>query len=180
VADPKEFPVMNMFQIPGDNMQALAQLHKEVTRRMQQLQIESGQEPVCKGSVAYDDGKDMKLFVEIPKGNSKSTFMKLRNIVVWIIKHCADNDAESLQGCSTKVITGLESSFKDAFLDVAKDKGYSTSQAGVMGAEYWTAMAEAANLRTTQQTIISIRFLFHHFGHRVVVPQRQLAAYGSS
>jgi hypothetical protein len=146
VVDPKEFPVMNMFQIPGDNMRALAQLHKEVTRRMQQLQIESGQEPVCKGSVAYDDGRDMKLFVEIPKGNSKSTFIKLRNIVVRIIKHCADNDAESLQGCSTKVITGLESSFKDAFLDVAKDKGYSTSQAGVMGAEYWTAMAEAANL----------------------------------
>jgi hypothetical protein len=48
-----------------------------------------------------------------------------------------------------------------------------------MGAEYWTAMAESANLRTTQQTIIS-RFLFHHFGHRVVVPQRELAAYGSS
>jgi hypothetical protein len=179
VADPKEFPVMNTFKISGDNMQALAQLHKEVTRRMQQLQIESGQEPVCKGSVRHDDGKDLKLFVEIPKGNSKSTFIKLRNIVVRIIKCCADNDAESLQGCSTKVIAGLESSFKEAFLDVAKVKGCSESQAGVMGAEYWTAMAEAANLRTTQQTIIS-RFLFHHFGHRVVVPQRQLAACGSS
>jgi hypothetical protein len=149
VADPKEFPVMNTFKIPGDNMQALAQLHKEVTRRIQQLQIESGQEPVCKGSILYDDGKDLKLFVEIPKGNSKSTFIKLRNVVVRIIKYCADNDAESLQGCSTKVIAGLESSFKEAFLDVAKVKGYSTSQAGVMGAEYWTAMAEAANLRTT-------------------------------
>jgi hypothetical protein len=179
LADPKEFPVMNIFKIPGDNIRALAQVHKEVTRRMQQLQTESGAELVCKGSILYDDGKDVKLFVEIPKGNSKSTFIKLRNIVVRIIKYCADNDAESLQGCSTKVIIGLESSFKEAFLDVAKLKGYSTSQAGVMGAEYWTAMAEAANLRTTQQTIIS-RFLFHHFGHRVVVPQRQLAAYGST
>ncbi len=47
-----------------------------------------------------------------------------------------------------------------------------------MSAEYWTAMAEAANLRTTQQKVIT-RFLFHHFGHRVVVPQRELAAYGS-
>jgi hypothetical protein len=47
-----------------------------------------------------------------------------------------------------------------------------------MRAEYWTAMAEAANLRTTQQRVIS-RFLFHHFGHRVVIPQRELAVYGS-
>jgi hypothetical protein len=85
VADPNVHPVMNAFNIPGDNMQALAQLHKEVTRRMQQLQIESGQEPVCKGSVLYEDGKHMKLFVEIPKGESKSTFIKLRNIVVRII-----------------------------------------------------------------------------------------------
>ena len=40
-------------------------------------------------------------------------------------------------------------------------------------------MAEAAELQRTQQTIIS-RFLFHHFGHQVVVLQCQLAAYGSS
>jgi hypothetical protein len=39
-------------------------------------------------------------------------------------------------------------------------------------------MAEVANLRTTQQKVIT-RFLYHHFGHWVVVPQRKLAAYGS-
>jgi len=77
VADPQEFPVMNAFKIPGDNMQALTQLHKEVTQRMQQLQIESGQEPVCKGSVLYEDGKHLKLFVEIPKGILGVTMTKM-------------------------------------------------------------------------------------------------------
>jgi hypothetical protein len=37
-------------------------------------------------------------------------------------------------------------------------------------------MVEAANLQITQQKGIS-RFLFHHLGHQVVVPQRELAAY---
>ena len=77
VADPQEFPVMNAFKIPGDNMQALTQLHKEVTRRMQQLQIESGQEQVCKGSVLYEDGKHLRLFVEIPKGILGVTMTKM-------------------------------------------------------------------------------------------------------
>jgi hypothetical protein len=78
---------------------------------------------------------------------------------------------------AVKVIEGRGSEFNESFLEVATSKGYSTIQAGVMSAEYWTAMAEVANLRTTQQRVIS-RFLFHHFGHRVVVPQRDLAAYG--
>jgi hypothetical protein len=73
------------------------------------------------------------------------------------------------------VIAGLESEFKESFLEVTKAKGYPIGQAGVMRAKYWTAMVESANLRTTRQTVIS-RFLFHHFGHWVVVPQRQLAA----
>jgi hypothetical protein len=47
-----------------------------------------------------------------------------------------------------------------------------------MSAEYWNAMAEAVNLRTTQQIQIS-RFLTQHFGHKVVVLQRELAAFGS-
>jgi hypothetical protein len=97
---------------------------------------------------------------------------------VQIVKYCTDNDEDSRRQGAVKVITALESEFKEAFLEVAKAKGYSTSQAGVMSAEYWTAMAEAANLRTTQPQFIT-RFLFHHFGHQVVVPQRELAAYGS-
>jgi hypothetical protein len=60
------------------------------------------------------------------------------------------------------VIGGLESEFRESFLEVATSKDYSTIQAGVMNAKYWTAMAEAANLRATQQRVIS-RFLFHHF-----------------
>jgi hypothetical protein len=35
-----------------------------------------------------------------------------------------------------KVIAGLESKFKELFLEVVKAKGYSTSQAGLMSAEY--------------------------------------------
>jgi hypothetical protein len=178
VADPKQNPLMNLFNIPSDNMQTLTQLHKELTRTIQKQNSINNQDEVCDGSILYEDGRHSKLFIEIPKGKSKATFIKLRNIVVQIVKYCTDNDEDSLRQGAVKVIAGLESEFKESFLEVAKEKGYSTIQAGVMSAEYWTAMAEAANLRTTQQKVIT-RFLFHHFGHRVVVPQRKLAAYGS-
>jgi hypothetical protein len=35
VADPKQNPLMNLFNIPSDNMQTLTQLHKELTRTIQ-------------------------------------------------------------------------------------------------------------------------------------------------
>jgi hypothetical protein len=177
-ADPKQNPLMHLFAIPSNNMQTLTQLHKELTRTIQKRNSQQGQEEVCDGSILYEDGRHSKLFIEIPKGKSKATFIKLRNIVVQIVKYCTDNDGDSLRQGAVKVIAGLESEFKESFLEVATDKGYTTLQAGVMSAEYWTAMAEAANLRTTQQKVIT-RFLYHHFGHRVVVPQRELAAYGS-
>jgi hypothetical protein len=105
----------------------------------------------------------LKQLVEVTKGHSKQTFVKLQNVVVWIVKHCADDDAESLEGRSAEVIAGLESSFEDSFLDAATDKGCSTSWAGAMGAERWAATAEKASSPTTSQTIIS-RFLLHHLG----------------
>jgi hypothetical protein len=48
-----------------------------------------------------------------------------------------------------------------------------------MSAEYWTAMVEVANLQTTQATKSNLEASFHHFGHLVVVPQRELTVYGS-
>jgi hypothetical protein len=178
-ADPKQSPLMNLFEIPSDNMQTITQLHKELTRAIQNQNLKNGQEQVCDGSIMYDDGVHRRLFLEIPKGNSRSTYIKLRKIVVRIVKYCTDNDDEvSVRQRAVKVIEGLELEFKESFLEVARAKGYSTIQAGVMSSEYWTAMAEAANLRTTQQRVVA-RFLYHHFGHRVVVPQRELAAYGS-
>jgi hypothetical protein len=40
-------------------------------------------------------------------------------------------DADSVRQGAVKIIAGLESEFKESFLEVAKAKGYSTSQAGV-------------------------------------------------
>ena len=78
----------------------MAKLYEEVIRLMKQLQIASDQGPVCKATIIYDDGKDLKPFVKIPKGNSKSTFIKLRNIFVLIIEYCTNKDGESLVwGC---------------------------------------------------------------------------------
>jgi hypothetical protein len=87
----------------------------------------------------------LKLFVEIPKDKSKAAFIKLRNIVVQILKYCTDNDEDSVRQGAVTVIEGLESEFKESFLEVATSKGYSTIQARGMIAEYWTAMAEAVS-----------------------------------
>jgi hypothetical protein len=120
--------------------------------------------------VIYEDGRHSKLFIEIPKGKSKATFIKLRNIVIRIVKYCTgDNDKDSLTQGEVKVIEGLKSEFKESLLEVTTSKGYSTIQAGVMSAEYWTAMSEGAKLQTTQQRVIQgffsipsdIRWWFH-------------------
>jgi hypothetical protein len=180
VADPKQNPLMELFKIPSGNMQTLTQLHKELTRTIQKQTAINGQDVLCDGSIIFEDGRHSKLFVEIPKGKSKEAFIKLRNIVIQILKYCMDRDKDSVRQGAVKVIAGLESEFKESFLQVATSKGYSTIQARcVMSAEYWTVMAEeAVNLRTMQQRVI-LRFLFHHFGHQGVVPQRELGAYGS-
>jgi hypothetical protein len=94
--------------------------------------------------ILYKDGYHSKLFIEIPKGKSKATFIKLRNIVVQIVKYCTDNDEDSVRQGTVKVTTGLESEFKESFLEVTKAKGYSTIQARVLSAKYWTAMVEAS------------------------------------
>jgi hypothetical protein len=107
VADPKQNPLMHLFNIPSDNMQTLTQLHKELTHTIQKQNYISGQEEVCDGSIIYEDGRHSKLFIEIPKGKSKVTFMKLRNIVLQIVKYCADNDDDSLRQGAVKVIAGL-------------------------------------------------------------------------
>jgi hypothetical protein len=104
--------------------------------------------------------------------------IKLQKTITTMVKYCAADDEECLKSLATSVIGVLEIEFRDSFLEVAKDRGYSTSLAGKMSAEYWNAMAEAANLRTTQQIQIS-RYLTQHFGHKVVVSQRELAAFGS-
>jgi hypothetical protein len=120
----------------------------------------------------------VRLFFLVPKGVSKNTLRKLQKTIKTMVKHCAGDNEKCLKSCATSVIQGLESEFKDSFLEVAKDRGYSSSLAGKMSAEYWNAMAEAANLRTAQQIQIS-RFLTQHFGHKVVFLQRELAAFGS-
>jgi hypothetical protein len=78
---------MHLFAIPSNNMQTLTQLHKELTRTIQKRSSLQGQEEVCDGSILYEDGRHSKLFIEIPKGKSKATFIKLRNIVVQIVKY---------------------------------------------------------------------------------------------
>jgi hypothetical protein len=138
VADPKKNPLLDLFKIPSGNMQTLTQLHKELTRTIQKQTAINGQDVLCDGSIIYEDGRHLKLFVEIPKGKSEATFIKLRNIAVQILKYCTDNDEDSVRQGAVKVIEGLKSEFKELFLEVATSKGYSTIQAGVMSAEYWT------------------------------------------
>jgi hypothetical protein len=138
VADPKKNPLLDLFKIPSGNMQTLTQLHKELTRTIHKQTAINGQDVLCDGSIIYEDGRHLKLFVEIPKGKSEATFIKLRNIAVQILKYCTDNDEGSVRQGAMKVIEGLKSEFKELFLEVATSKGYSTIQAGVMSAEYWT------------------------------------------
>jgi flagellar biosynthesis/type III secretory pathway chaperone len=75
-ADQKQNPLMNLFNIPSDNMQTLTQLHKELTRTIQKCNSINGQD-LSNGLIIYEDGCHAKLFIKIPKGKSKATFIKL-------------------------------------------------------------------------------------------------------
>jgi hypothetical protein len=119
VADPKQNPLMDLFKIPSDNMQTLTQPHKELTCTIQKQTAINGQDVLCDAPIIYEDGRHLKLFVDFPKGESKATFIKLQNIVVQILKYCTDNDEDSVRQGAVKVIEGLESEFKESFLEVA-------------------------------------------------------------
>jgi hypothetical protein len=124
----------------------------------------NGQDDVCDGSIIYKDGCHSKVFIENSKEKSKANFIKLGNIFVQIVKYCTDNEDYCLRQGAVKVIAGLALEFKELFLDVAKAKGYSIIQVQVMSAKYYAAMvAEAAKLQTTQQKVITTRFIFDHF-----------------
>jgi hypothetical protein len=49
VADPKQNPLMDLFNIPSDNMQPLTQLHKELTRTIQKQNSINGPDVLCDG-----------------------------------------------------------------------------------------------------------------------------------
>jgi hypothetical protein len=149
VADQKEFPMMHKLNVSTESRQKIIELHKELLRYLQKTQPENNQLP--ENSFSYDNNGHSRLFFQVPKGASKKTLRKLQKTIKTMIMHCADDDEECLKSCATSVIGSLENEFKDSFLNVAKERGYSTSMAGKMSAEYWNAMAEAANLRTNQQ-----------------------------
>jgi hypothetical protein len=176
VADRNEFPMMHKLNVSINSRLKIIELHKELLWYLQKTQPEDDTRLTC--SFCYDVNSQLRLFFLVPKGVSKNTLQKLQKTIKMMVKHCAGDGKECLKSCATSVIQGLESEFKDSFLEVAKDRGYSSSLAGKMSAEYWNAMAEAANLRTTQQIQLS-SFLTQHFGHKVVVSQRELAAFGS-
>jgi hypothetical protein len=104
VADPKQNALMGLFKILSDNMQTLTQLHKELTHTIQKQTVINGQDVLCDGSIIYEDGRHSKLFIEILKGKSKATFIKLRNIVVKILKYCTDNDKDSVRQGAVNIL----------------------------------------------------------------------------
>jgi hypothetical protein len=105
---------------------------------------------------------------------------RLQSIVVKMVHHCAtSDDVNHIHKCAAAVIGGLENEFKDAFFDVAKERGYCTSISNKMSAAFWTALSVKANLQTTQQREIA-KYLQAHFGSPVVVPKKELASYGST
>jgi hypothetical protein len=119
VANRKQKPLMDLFNIPSNNMQMLTQLHKELTPIIQKQNSINGQD-VCDGLIIYKDGCHSKLFLEIPKGKPNATFIKLQNIVVQIVKYCTDNDNDSVRQGAVKLIPGLGLEFKEWFLQVTK------------------------------------------------------------
>ena len=77
------------------------------------------------------------------------------------------------------VIMGLENVSPNSFLDVAKEKGYSTQLTPRISAIFWVAMSEAAGLRVRQQRIIR-QYLAFHLGNRIAVSESDIAEVGSN
>jgi hypothetical protein len=134
VADQNEFPMMHKLNVSIESRQKIIELHKELLRYLQNTQPEDKQRPA--NSFCYDVSGHSRLFLQVPKGVSKNTLRKLQTTIKKMVKHCGGDDDECQKLCATSVIRGLESEFKDSFLEVAKERGYSTSLAGKMSAEY--------------------------------------------
>jgi hypothetical protein len=114
--------------------------------------------------------------IMIPQGRSSATITKLKRTITAMTEYCIQSkgeEDEGAQNCIRQVIGEFEKSYPDEFLKVCVSKGYSTSKAGKIPAEFWNAMAEETRLSMTQQRTVN-RYLTHHFGASVRVSEKEL------
>jgi hypothetical protein len=187
VADYKS-PVLQHFGVPIDNHSTLIRLHLEVTRALLACQKASatiqptGEKVVETGTfsdaIIYKGPDNLRKYTSImvPQGRSTTTILKLRRTITAMTEYCIQpkgKEDEDAQNCIRQVIGEFEKSYPDEFLKVCVSKGYSTSKAGKIPAQFWNAMAEDANLLVTQQRTVN-RYLTHHFGASVRVSEKEL------
>jgi hypothetical protein len=114
--------------------------------------------------------------IMIPQGRSSTTIIKLKRTITAMTEYCIQSkgkEDEVAKDCIRQVIGEFEKSYPDEFLKVCVSKGYSTSKAGKIPAEFWNAMAEETKLSMTQQRTVN-RYLTHHFGASVRVSEKEL------
>ena len=175
--DSSSFPLIRKYNIPVDDT-TLNSILRELIYAKKKL---SGENFGGNSFVLNNDNNPTKntLFIEIPSGNSKST---KRNFVARVkesIEWRSSTGDESTADGVYDVIMGLENVSPNSFLDVAKEKGYSTQLTPRISAIFWLAMSEAAGLRVRQQRIIR-QYLAFHLGNRIAVSESDIAEVGSN
>ena len=175
--DSSSFPLIRKYNIPVDDT-TLNSILQELIYAKKKL---SGENFGGNSFILNNDNNPTKntLFIEIPSGNSKST---KRNFVARVkesIEWRSSTGDESTADGVYDVIMGLENVSPNSFLDVAKEKGYSTQLTPRISAIFWVAMSEAAGLRVRQQRIIR-QYLAFHLGNRIAVSESDIAEVGSN
>ena len=164
------YPVLHKFNIPTDNEQTLNEILCEVLKlKAKKL---SG---VLMFDVKERNGNDAH-YIRIPSRKGKHGVTAIGRATKLLLSGRSEADTKEYP---TAMLNVIEKEHEDTFLQVCKDNGYTSQRTPCMTAIFWVAMSEEANLRLNQQRIVN-KYLLHHFGHRVCVPETNISEIGSS
>jgi len=89
-------------------------------------------------------------YVEIPNGTSALSVWNVTKRIKWMMSWRLNWNLGELQNNVEHAIRGLESLAPNAFLKVAREKGYFSNISPKMSVTFWIAMTDAAKLRLSQ------------------------------
>ena len=114
----------------------------------------------------------------VPKKDSKVALQRFSESMKGMIDFkCEGNNIKKRKHIYSAVSV-LEKEDAVTFLEVARDKGYTSAKTPKISAEYWSAMSAESNITVTQQRVLR-RYLNHHFGSRICVSEKNVSNIGN-
>ena len=179
IVDAEQYPTLAKFKIPNNEQTTNMLLIELIRMKCTNVDEKSKSRKLIVNNPL--NPSQQNLYMMVPSGRSETSHRlfgkSLSEMVSWRTVSQPLQYQEMVQKQS--VAHGIKSLGRidpPTFEEVAADHGHAAPPK--MTANFWVAMSSAAGLRVGQQRIVN-KFLSYHFGHRVCVSEKLIAAVGS-